>query len=227
MARWIASPDNPLTSRVLANRLWEKFFGVGLVKTSENFGVQAEWPSHPELLDWLATEMVAKKWDLKAFQKMIVMSAAYRQASSVTPELEERDPENRLVARGPRFRLSAEQIRDQALAVSGLLVVQTRRPRIPGWQDESAWGELAIALSLLTYAMAHYRLLALLRHPATRAYLFALCTLALFHGAHRFRYTLYDGLQIKHLNEVINVLCYGGAVVGSVAAAYLLWQGPS
>jgi hypothetical protein len=86
---------------VQANRLWEKFFGVGLVKTTENFGVQTEWPSHPELLDWLATEFVALKWDQKAFQKMIVMSATYRQAANFTPELLERDPENRLLARGP------------------------------------------------------------------------------------------------------------------------------
>ena len=107
LAKWIVDPANPLTARVQANRLWEKFFGVGLVKTTENFGIQAEWPSHPELLDWLATEFVELKWDQKAFQKKIVMSAAYRQAATVTPELLERDPENRLLARGPRFRLSA------------------------------------------------------------------------------------------------------------------------
>jgi hypothetical protein len=139
LARWIVDDANPLTARVQANRLWEKFFGVGLVKTSENFGAQAEWPSHPELLDWLATEMVAKKWDLKAFQKLIVTSATYRQAAHVTPELMERDPENRLLARGPRFRLSGEQVRDQALAVSGLLVEKVGGPSVKPYQPANLW----------------------------------------------------------------------------------------
>ena len=139
LAKWIVDPANPLTARVQANRLWEKFFGIGLVKTTENFGVQTEWPSHPELLDWLATEFVALKWDQKAFQKMIVMSAAYRQAANVTPELLERDPENRLLARGPRFRLSAEQVRDQALAVSGLLVPKVGGPSVKPYQPDDLW----------------------------------------------------------------------------------------
>jgi hypothetical protein len=120
-ARWIVSPDNPLTARIVANRIWEQLFGVGLVSTSEDWGFRGELPSHPELLDWLATELVRGKWDLKKLVRQIVTSAAYLQSSQVTPELVARDPANRLLARGPRIRLSAEAVRDQALAVSGLL----------------------------------------------------------------------------------------------------------
>ena len=121
LARWIMNKDNPLTSRVSANRFWEKIFGVGLVSTSEEFGSQGELPSHPQLLDWLATEFVRMEWDMKAFIKLLVTSKAYRQSSHVTDEMAARDPANRLLARGPRVRLSAEMVRDQALAVSGLL----------------------------------------------------------------------------------------------------------
>ncbi len=121
LAKWLVDARNPLTPRVIANRFWETIFGVGLVRTSEEFGAQGELPSHPELLDWLAAELVRGKWDAKRFLKMIVMSATYRQSSRVTPELAERDPENRLLASGPRVRLSAEMVRDQALAVSGLM----------------------------------------------------------------------------------------------------------
>jgi hypothetical protein len=121
LAHWLVDEKNPLTARVLANRFWEQLFGVGLVATSEEFGSQGEAPSHSELLDWLATELVRLKWDQKAFLKKIVMSATYRQSSRVTPELVARDPDNRFLARGPRVRLSAEMVRDQALAVSGLL----------------------------------------------------------------------------------------------------------
>lgn len=121
LARWLVAPENPLTARVVANRYWEQLFGVGIVATSEEFGSQGDLPFHPELLDWLATEMVARQWDLKSFLKLLVTSAAYRQSSKVSPELAQLDPDNRLLARGPRFRLAAETIRDQALAISGLL----------------------------------------------------------------------------------------------------------
>ncbi len=121
LAKWIVDPANPLTARVVVNRIWERLFGIGLVSTSEEFGSQGDLPSHPELLDWLATELVARDWDLKAIQRLIVTSAAYRQTSKCPPDLVARDPENRLVACGPRVRLPAEVIRDQALAAAGLL----------------------------------------------------------------------------------------------------------
>jgi hypothetical protein len=120
-AKWIMNPNNPLTPRVTANRFWEKLFGIGLVATSEEFGSQGELPSHPKLLDWLATEMVRLKWDVKAFIKLLVTSETYRQSSHVTDDMAANDPANRLLSRGPRIRLSAEMVRDQALAVSGLL----------------------------------------------------------------------------------------------------------
>ncbi len=121
MAKWIVSAENPLTARVLVNRFWEAIFGVGIVRTSEEFGAQGEMPFHVDLLDWLATEFVRTGWDTKGFLKLLVTSAAYQQSSAVTPEVQERDPENRLLARGPRFRSSAEVLRDQALFAGGLL----------------------------------------------------------------------------------------------------------
>lgn len=121
LAKWLVDENNPLTARVVANRYWEKVFGIGLVETSEEFGSQGEPPSHPELLDWLATELVKEHWDVKRFLKLLVTSAAYRQEAKVTPEAFQRDPDNRLLARGPRFRMSAEMVRDQAMFVSGLL----------------------------------------------------------------------------------------------------------
>jgi hypothetical protein len=121
LARWLVHPDNPLASRIVANRIWEQLFGIGLVSTSEDWGVRGEMPSHPELLDWLATDLVRGKWDLKRLIRQIVTSAVYRQSSQLKPELLARDPANRLLARGPRIRLSAEAVRDQALAACGLL----------------------------------------------------------------------------------------------------------
>jgi hypothetical protein len=130
LAHWLMDEDNPLTARVAANRYWDAIFGRGLVVTSEEFGSQGEPPTHPELLDWLATELVRLNWDTKAFVKLIVTSAAYRQSSRVTPELLEHDPENVLLARGPRIRLSAEMIRDQALFVGGLLSTKMYGPPV-------------------------------------------------------------------------------------------------
>jgi hypothetical protein len=141
LAQWIVSRENPLTARVWVNRQWARLFGTGLVKTIDNFGVQSDAPSHPELLDWLATEFMRRDWDMKAMQKLFVMSATYRQSARVTPELLERDPENRLLARGPRFRLPAEIIRDQALAISGLLVEQVGGPSVRPYMPEGVWDE--------------------------------------------------------------------------------------
>ncbi len=121
LAKWLVDPANPLTARVVVNRIWERFFGIGIVSTSEEFGAQGELPSHPELLDWLACELVDRGWDTKAIIRLIVSSAAYRQTSKCPPEVIARDQENGLVSCGPRVRLSAEVIRDQALAASGLL----------------------------------------------------------------------------------------------------------
>jgi hypothetical protein len=121
----------------VANRHWEKIFGTGMVVTSEDLGTQGDLPSHPELLDWLATELVARHWDLKHLVKLLVTSAAYRQSSRVTPPLLQRDPDNRLLARGPRQRLDAEAVRDQALLVSGLLSRKMYGP--PGRPSLGAW----------------------------------------------------------------------------------------
>jgi hypothetical protein len=122
LARWLVSGRHPLTARVLVNRVWQQYFGLGLVRTAEDFGVRGEPPTHPELLDYLATELVESGWDLKKLHKRIVLSATYRQAAAAPREKFDRDPENRLLARGPRLRLTAEMVRDNALAVSGLLV---------------------------------------------------------------------------------------------------------
>jgi hypothetical protein len=128
-AKWVVSPENPLTARVVANRFWEQMFGTGLVRTSEEFGAQGEQPSHPELLDWLAFDLQSN-WDVKRFLKLLVTSSTYKQSAKVTPEQFERDPENRLLARGPRVRLSAEMVRDQALFVSGLLSPKMLGPSV-------------------------------------------------------------------------------------------------
>ncbi|MHC4995606.1 MAG: DUF1553 domain-containing protein [Planctomycetota bacterium] len=143
LARWLMSPNHPLTARVTVNRYWQMFFGRGLVKTAEDFGSQGTPPSHPELLDWLATEFVALDWDIKAMLKRIVTSSTYKQSSRTSPELLERDPENVLYARGPRFRLPAYAIRDQALAFAGLLSPQLGGPPVMPYQPEGLWRELS------------------------------------------------------------------------------------
>ncbi len=153
LARWLVQDSNPLTARVWVNRAWERFFGTGLVKTSENLGSQAEFPSHPELLDWLASEFMkptilpavagepAHAWDMKALHKLLLMSATYQQSAETTKELLEKDPENRLLARGPRFRLPAEVLRDQSLFISGLLVDKVGGPSVRPYMPEGVWDE--------------------------------------------------------------------------------------
>jgi hypothetical protein len=153
-AQWIVSDENPLTARVTVNRLWERFFGTGIVATVEDFGTRAEFPSHPELLDWLAVEFVEGGWDLKATMKTIAMSAAYRQSSVVTDEKLERDPMNRLISRGPRYRLPGEVIRDQALFVSGLLVEKQGGPSVYPYMPESVWDETNFYGNLRNYKHA-------------------------------------------------------------------------
>ena len=142
-ARWLVDGKHPLTARVTVNRFWNMLFGTGIVKTVEDFGSQGEWPVHPELLDWLATEFVRNGWDIKATLKTMVMSAAYQQSSRATPELMQRDPDNRLLARGPRMRLPAEMVRDQALSMAGLLVENQGGPSVKPYQPAGLWKELA------------------------------------------------------------------------------------
>ncbi len=142
-AQWLVSPDNPLPARVTVNRYWQMLFGMGLVKSVDDFGAQGEYPSHPELLDWLATEFVRSGWDIKAMLRMTVTSATYRQSSAADAELRTFDPGNRLLARGPRFRLSGEMVRDQALFVSGLLEPAIGGPSVKPYQPAGLWEEVA------------------------------------------------------------------------------------
>ncbi len=139
LARWLVAPENPLTARVEVNRLWQQVFGTGLVKTSEDFGSQGEPPSHARLLDWLAVQFREDGWDIKKMLKRIVTSATYRQASRVTKDRLAKDPANRLLSRGPRFRLDAEELRDQALFVSGLLVERIGGPSVKPPQPAGLW----------------------------------------------------------------------------------------
>ncbi len=139
LARWLVAPNHPLTARVAVNRLWQQVFGVGIVKTAEDFGSQGEPPSHPELLDWLAVQFREDGWNVKRMMKRLVMSATYRQSSRVAPEKLAKDPENRLLAHGPRYRLDAETLRDQALYVSGLLVEHLGGPSVKPWQPAGLW----------------------------------------------------------------------------------------
>jgi hypothetical protein len=151
LAKWLVSGEHPLTARVWVNRAWERIFGTGIVKTTENFGSQAEWPSHPELLDWLATEFVRLNWDMKAMLRLIVTSDTYRQSTVVTPEQLAKDPENRLLTRMPRLRLSAETLRDQALRVSGLLVDKIGGPSVRPYMPEAVWDETSVYGNLRNY----------------------------------------------------------------------------
>jgi hypothetical protein len=153
LARWLVSEENPLAARTAVNRAWQSFFGVGIVKTAEDFGVQSEPPSHPELLDWLSREFVASGWDMKALHRRIVTSATYRQTSRATAPQYERDPENRLLARGPRFRMPSGMLRDQALAAAGLLVEQQGGPAFKPYQPEGIWEEATFGKK--TYEQDH------------------------------------------------------------------------
>jgi Protein of unknown function (DUF1553)/Protein of unknown function (DUF1549)/Concanavalin A-like lectin/glucanases superfamily/Planctomycete cytochrome C len=143
LAKWLVSADHPLAARVAVNRLWQLHFGTGLVATGEDFGTQGEYPSHPELLDWLATEFVRSGWDVKRMHKLIVTSATYRQSSRVPKVIPARDPDNRLLSRFPRYRLSAEMIRDQALFAGGLLVEHEGGPSVKPYQPAGLWDELS------------------------------------------------------------------------------------
>lgn len=143
LAQWISAPDHPLTARVAVNRFWQTLFGTGIVKTTADFGAQGEWPSHPELLDWLAVDFVESGWDVKALVRKIVTSATYRQTSAASDELLARDPSNQLLARGPRFRLSAEFIRDGALKSSGLLVDRIGGPSVNPYTPGDLWREIS------------------------------------------------------------------------------------
>ncbi len=157
LAQWLVDANHPLTARVAVNRYWQMFLGLGLVKTVEDFGSQGEPPVNQELLDWLATEFVRSGWDVKALQRLILTSATYRQSSKVTPALHDRDPENRLLARGPRFRLPAELVRDNALAVSGLLNNSIGGPSVFPYQPPGLWEEMAFGdgFTMQAYVQSH------------------------------------------------------------------------
>ncbi|MGL4551201.1 MAG: DUF1553 domain-containing protein, partial [Gemmataceae bacterium] len=143
-AKWLMSDEHPLTTRVTVNRIWQELFGTGLVRTSEDFGISGEQPTHPELLDWLAVEFRDGGWDVKRFYRLLVTSAAYRQAATATQEKREKDPANRLLSRGPRFRMDAEMVRDHALAASGLLVQKFGGESVKPYQPEGVWEAVAM-----------------------------------------------------------------------------------
>jgi hypothetical protein len=143
-AQWVVRPDHPLAARVTVNRFWQEVFGTGIVRTAGDFGVSGELPTHPELLDWLAVEFRESGWDVKRFFKLLVMSATYRQSSDTTPEKQEKDPQDRLLSRGPRFRMDAEMVRDYALAASGVLSAKLGGPSVKPYQPEGVWEAVAM-----------------------------------------------------------------------------------
>jgi hypothetical protein len=143
-AQWLVRPEHPLTARVTINRFWQEVFGQGLVRTAGDFGVSGELPSHPELLDWLAVEFRESGWDVKRLLKLMVTSAAYRQSAATTPEKLEKDPDNRLLSRGPRYRMDAEMVRDYALFASGVLSPQMGGPSVKPYQPPGVWEAVAM-----------------------------------------------------------------------------------
>ncbi len=147
LAEWMTAPENPLVARIAVNRMWEMLFGTGLVRTTEDFGLQGEWPSHPELLDWLAVEFRESGWDVQHMLRLMLTSSTYRQSSTVRPALREHDPDNRLLAYFPRRRLGAEMVRDQALYISGLLVEKLGGPSVKPYQPDGLWQEVAMTSS--------------------------------------------------------------------------------
>ncbi len=147
LAQWLVAPENPLTARVTVNRFWQEIFGTGLVRTTEDLGTQGDQPSHPELLDWLSVEFRESGWDVKKLFTLLVTSATYRQSAASTPQKLEKDPQNRLLSRGPRFRVDAEVIRDYALASSGLLAGKIGGPSVKPYQPEGVWEAVAMTVS--------------------------------------------------------------------------------
>ena len=143
-AKWLLRPDNPLTARVTVNRFWQEVFGTGIVRTTGDFGISGELPSHPELLDWLAVEFRESGWDMKEFFKLVVMSATYRQAATSRRKSCSRTASNRLLSRGPRFRMDGEMVRDYALAASGLLVDKLGGPSVKPYQPDGVWEAVAM-----------------------------------------------------------------------------------
>jgi len=160
LARWLVHPSHPLTARVIVNRLWQQCFGSGIVRTVDDFGTQGEWPSHPELLDWLAIELIDSGWDIQHVLKLIVTSSTYRQTSDAAPHDIANDPDNRHLSRGPRFRMKAEMIRDAALAISGLLVEKRGGPSVKPYQPDGLWEDVTYdsdTAYLLTRGDDNYR----------------------------------------------------------------------